>query len=59
MIVKTLKYALNMDMCPISDEVLTQATCIGCEYYHDFSLENGLPCIECKYYADVESEIGE
>lgn len=45
-------YALNTDMCPESDVVLTNTTCSGCQFYKGFQMINGFPCINCGYYSD-------
>lgn len=49
-------YAMDMDICPDNDMVITRYQCSGCPHYRGFSLENALPCIKCAYYAQFEQE---
>lgn len=50
-------YAMDMDICPENDTVITRHQCSGCPHYCGFSLENALPCIKCAYYAHFASKV--
>ena len=49
-------YAMDMDICPDNDMVITKYQCSGCPHYRGFSLENALPCIKCSYYAQFDQQ---
>lgn len=49
-------FAMDMDICPENDMVITKYQCSGCSHYRGFSLVNALPCIKCAYYEQFEQE---